>query len=97
MTELSSRSAKKNVLGKYKNYSKLIDETMLTAAQKLWIWEQFAMSKVAWDFLIHDFPLSFVKQNFKPSKLSISKNEVDWRGQRIRLYYTDHVKMQVWA
>ena len=47
VAELSSRSAKKNVLGKYKNYSKLIDETLLTGAQKLWIWEHFAMSKVA--------------------------------------------------
>ena len=66
VAELSSRSAKKNVLGKYKNYSKLIDETLLTGAQKLWIWEHFAMSKVAWDFLIHDFPPSFVKTKLQP-------------------------------
>ena len=97
VAELSSRSAKKNVLGKYKNYSKLIDETLLTGAQKLWIWEHFAMSKVAWDFLIHNFLPSFVKTKLQPSKLSISKNGVGWLEQRIRLCYTDHVKMQVWA
>jgi len=68
--ELSSRSAKKNVLGKYKNYLKLlmrrINETLLTGAQKLWIWEHFAMRKMTWDFLVHDFPPSFLKTKLQP-------------------------------
>ena len=74
---LSSRSAKKNALGKYKNYSKLIDETLLTGAQKLWIWEHLAISKVAWDFLIHDFSPSFVKTKLQPIQTKYLKK---WSG-----------------
>jgi len=62
---LSSRSAKKHVLGKCKNCSKLINETILTGAQRLWIWEHFSMSKVAWGFRINDFPPSFVKTKLR--------------------------------
>ena len=61
LADLSSRVAKENIQHQFIEYAKLIDSTLLTGVEKMWIWNNFAMDKVAWSFLIHDFPPSFVK------------------------------------
>ena len=38
-----------------------IDEAPLTGSQKMWIFDKVLMSKISWDFLIHDMTISFVK------------------------------------
>ena len=77
VADMSSRLTKKVVLKKFKDYTKLIDDTLLTGIQKLWIWEHFAMPKVAWDFLIHDFPPSFVEKELQPIQTKYLKK---WSG-----------------
>ena len=46
-------------------------------SRRLWNWEHFAMTKVAWDFLIHDFPPSFVKDQLQPIQTKYLKK---WSG-----------------
>lgn len=66
LADVSSRWAKIAVKKKFSEYTKLIDSTLLTGIQKIWIWEHMAMNKVSWDFLIHDFPPSFVEKELQP-------------------------------
>jgi hypothetical protein len=41
---------------------KLIGKTKLTGFMKLWLYQHYLLSHLAWPFLIHDFPLSFAKE-----------------------------------
>ena len=47
----------------------------------MWIWEHFAMPKVARDFLVHDFPPSFVEAELQPIQTRFLKK---WSGLAIR-------------
>ena len=51
--------------GKFNEYAKLIDGTLLTGIQKARIWQHFAMAKFSWDFLISDVPPSFVEATLR--------------------------------
>ena len=66
--DLSSDHSKATVKKKFEEYTKLIDKTLLSGIEKIWIWEHIAMPKVGWDFLIHDFPPSYVKLSCSPFK-----------------------------
>ena len=46
---------------KFEEYVTKIDETPLTGSQKMWIFDKVLMSKISWDFLIHDMTVSFVE------------------------------------
>ena len=71
LADVSSRWAKIAVKKKFREYTKLIDSTLLTGIQKIWIWEHMAMNKVSWDFLIHDFPRPLSKRSCNLSRLAI--------------------------
>ena len=45
--------------------------------KQLWIWDKFAISKVSWDFLNHDFPPSFVEKEPQSIQTRFSKK---WSG-----------------
>ena len=61
-TDGSDKAARKLLLQKFKEYVTKIDETPLTGSQKMWIFDKVLMSKISWDFLIHDMTISFVKK-----------------------------------
>ena len=46
----------------FEEYVTKIDEAPLTGSQKMWIFDKVLMSKISWDFLIHDMTISFVKK-----------------------------------
>ncbi len=47
---------------KFEKYAAKIDEAPLTGSQKMWIFDKVLMSKISWDFLIHDMTISFVEK-----------------------------------
>ena len=48
---------------------------------QLWIWDNVAMSKVSWDFFIHDFPPSFVSKELHSIQTKYLKK---WSGPAVR-------------
>ena len=46
---------------KFEEYVTKIDEARLTGSQKMWTFDKVLMSKISWDFLIHDMTVSFVE------------------------------------
>ena len=63
--DISDSYAKMLVKQKFNSYTALIDGILLSGIGKLWIWDNVAMSKVSWDFFIHDFPPSFVSKKLQ--------------------------------
>ena len=61
-TDGSDKAARKLLIQKFEVYVTKIDETPLTGSQKMWIFDKVLMSKISWDFLIHDMTISFVKK-----------------------------------
>ena len=49
--------------------------------EKLWICDNVAMSKVSWDFFIHDFPRSFVSKELQSIQTKYLKK---WSGLAVR-------------
>ena len=49
--------------------------------EKLWIWDNVAMSKVSRDFFIHDFPPSFVSKELQSIQTKYLKK---WSGLAVR-------------
>ena len=73
--------------------------------EKLWIWDNVAMSKISWDFFIHDFPPSFVSKELQSIQTKYLKK---WSGLADRadpslqfvltlLCCTGLAKIQEWA
>ena len=62
LADLSNKAAKASLKQKFLKFTELIDSTLLNGSQKVWIWENYAMSKFGWDFLITDVPPSFVEK-----------------------------------
>ena len=60
-TDGSDKAARKLSMQKFKVYVTKMDETPLTGSQKMWIFDKVLMSKISWDFLIHDMTVSFVE------------------------------------
>ena len=60
--DISDSYAKMLVKQQFNSYTALIDGTLLSGIEKLWIWDNVAMSKVSRDFFNHDFPPSFVSK-----------------------------------
>ena len=60
--DISESYAKMLVKQKFNSYTALIDGTLLSVIEKLWIWDHVTMSKVSWSFFIHDFPSFFVSK-----------------------------------
>ena len=60
-TDGSDEAARKLLMQKFEEYVAKIDEAPLTGSQKMWIFDKVLMSKISWDFLIHDMTVSFVK------------------------------------
>ena len=65
----------------FNNYTALIDGALLSGIEKLWIWDNAAMSKVSWDFVIHDFPPSFVSKELQSIQTKYLKK---WSGLAVR-------------
>ena len=66
---------------KFSSHTALIDGTLLSGIEKLWIWHNVAMSKVSWDFCIHDFPPSFVSKELQSIQTKYLKK---WSGLAVR-------------
>ena len=62
--DISDSYAKMLVKQKVNSYTALIDGTLLSGIE-LWISDNVAMSKVSWDFFIHDSPPSFVSKELQ--------------------------------
>jgi hypothetical protein len=77
VADASSTQSKEMILATFEKYAKLIDGTFLTGVEKMWIWEHFAMTKMSWSFLIHDFPPSFVEKELQPIETRYLKK---WSG-----------------
>ena len=50
-TDGSDKDAKKLLMQKFEEYVTKIDETL---RQKMWTFDKVLMSKISWDFLVHD-------------------------------------------
>jgi len=61
-TNCSDEAARKKLLLKFEKFVDKIDETPLTGSQKMWIFDKVLMSKISWDFLIHDMTVTFVRK-----------------------------------
>ena len=57
--DMSDSYAKMLVKQKFNSYTALMNGTLLSGIEKLWLWDNVAMIQVSWDFFIHDFPPSF--------------------------------------
>ena len=79
--DISDSYAKMLVKQKFNSYTALIDGTLLSGIEKLWIWDNVAMSKVSWDFFIHDFPPSFVSKELQCIQTKYLKK---WSGLAVR-------------
>ena len=80
--------------GKFNEYAKLIDGTLLTGIQKAWIWQHFAMTKFSWDFLVSDVPPSFVEATLQPIQTRFLKKWVGLAVKATHLSYTAPIEMQ---
>ena len=81
LANLSNAWHKERLEGRFNEFAKLIDDTLLTGIQKAWIWEHFAMAKFSWDFLISDVPPSFVEATLQPIQNRFLKK---WVGLAVR-------------
>ena len=81
LATLSNNWHKEAMEGKFNEYAKLIDGTLLTGIQKAWIWQHFAMAKFSWDFLISDVPPSFVEATLQPIQTRFLKK---WVGLAVK-------------
>ena len=61
-TDGSDKAARKLLMQKFEECVTKIYETPLTGSQKMWIFDKVLISKISWDFLIHDMTMSFVKK-----------------------------------
>jgi hypothetical protein len=97
VNDISDSYANMLVKQKFNSYTALIDGTLLSGIEKLWIWGNIAMSKVSWDFFIHDFPPSFVSKELQSIQTKYLKK---WSGLAVRadpLCCTGLAKIQGWA
>ena len=53
----------------------------MSRIEKLWVWDNIAMSKVSWDFFIHDFPPCFMSKDLQSIQTKYLKK---WSGLAIR-------------
>ena len=59
------------------NGAKKIESTALRGSQKVWIWDSYLMSKIAWVLLVHDIAPSFVNDVIQPIQ---NRCFWDWLG-----------------
>ena len=79
--DISDSYATTLVKQKFNSYTALIDGTLLSGIEKLWIWDNVAMGKVSWDFFIHDFPPSLVSEELQCIQIKYLKK---WSGLAVR-------------
>ena len=46
----------------FEEYTRKIDTLPLLGVHKIWIFDAVLMSKISWDFMIHDIRVSFVNK-----------------------------------
>ena len=59
-SNLSEDAAKAKILAIVEEYTRKIDALPLLGVHKIWIFDAVLMSKMSWDFMIHDIWVSFV-------------------------------------
>ena len=58
-SNLSEDAAKAKILAIFEEYTRKIDALPLPGVHKIWIFDAVSMSKISWDFTIHDIRVSF--------------------------------------
>ena len=59
---LSDKSVRIDLVGKIKEYLKVIDKSYLTGVMKLFTYQSIFLPKLCWPIMIHEIPLSWVEK-----------------------------------
>jgi hypothetical protein len=58
--DLSEKATLKEVLEKFEKHMDTIDKEPLTGFMKLWLYQHYVLSYLAWPFMIYDFPFTAI-------------------------------------
>ena len=73
---LTNQIARARTLARLKELFALVDSRQLRGTQKLWIYNYYIATKLSWLIMVHDFPISFVRELDAIATASLKK----WSG-----------------